>query len=76
MNARVAGRKSAINANQKGFTVQGSDQARFHPARHADYAEHGATCLSVLTDEKYQGANVFRSKRLLPVSCRSFARIL
>lgn len=50
----------------------------FRPAEHArDYAENGATCLSIITDEKYfQGKNIYleqgRAACALPVIRKDF----
>ena len=46
---------------EKGLPVKGVIRADFHPERIAEtYAENGACCLSVLTDEAYfQGADAY-----------------
>ena len=79
MGARINQRIPAVIAEiKKASPSKGLIRADFNPAEHAaDYAENGATCLSVLTDEKYfQGANLYlqqaRAACELPVIRKDF----
>jgi len=79
MSARVAGGKAAVIAEiKKASPSKGVIREDFCPQEHAaDYAEHGATCISVLTDKDFfQGsADDLRAARRaceLPVIRKDF----
>ena len=78
LRAKVdAGRAAVIAEVKKASPSKGILRADFIPADIAQsYAEHGAACLSVLTDRQYfQGSPDYLKKRVPPATCRCCAKI-